>query len=391
MKDFRAEVIKNIPPSGIRAFFELVIGMEDVISLGVGEPDFVTPWHICEAAIYSVEKGATSYTSNLGLLELREKIADYLCRKFDVSYEPKKEILITVGASEAIDLAFRAICNPGDEVIIFDPSYVAYVPIVTLAGGKPVVISMVEGDDIIFDVNKVRENITNNTKAIFINYPNNPTGKSFSRDELIQIAEVADEFDLLVVSDEIYGELTYDYNHVSFPSLPGMKERTILISGFSKAFAMTGWRIGYAAAPNYIIEAMMKIHQYSILCAPIASQIAAVEALNRGEKDMRLMRKEYHKRRNVIVDGFNKIGLPCPHPEGAFYAFPSIKRLPFTSEEFCHTLLKEENVAVVPGTAFGKSGEGFIRCAYAASMENIKAALTRIESFLKRRGLNVSG
>ncbi len=388
MRDFRAEVIKNIPPSGIRAFFDLVIGMEDVISLGVGEPDFITPWHICEAAIYSVERGATSYTSNLGLLELREKITDYLEKKFAVSYDPKKELIITVGASEAIDLAFRAICNPGDEVIIFEPSYVAYVPIVKLAGGTPVVISMVDGDDIIFDVNKLREHVTDRTKAIFINYPNNPTGKSFSRDELMQIAKVAEEFDLLVVSDEIYGELTYDYSHTAFSSLPGMKDRTILISGFSKAFAMTGWRVGYAAAPNQLIEAMMKIHQYSILCAPIASQVAAIEAINRGDKDMRLMRKDYFKRRNVIVDGFNRLGLPCPHPEGAFYAFPSIKRLPYTSEEFSHALLREENVAVVPGTAFGPGGEGFIRCAYAASLENIQEALKRIESFLKRHGHN---
>lgn len=391
MRDFRADVIKNIPPSGIRAFFELVIGMDDVISLGVGEPDFVTPWHICESAIYSIEKGATSYTSNLGLLELREKIAEYLNRKFSVSYCPKSEVLITVGASEAIDLAFRAICNPGDEVIILEPSYVAYVPIVTLAGGTPVVISMVQGDDIIFDVNRVRDKITDKTKSIFINYPNNPTGKSFSRDDLEKIAKVAEEFDLIVVSDEIYGELTYDYTHTSFAALPGMRDRTILISGFSKAFAMTGWRVGYAAAPHSIIEAMMKIHQYSILCSPIASQMAALEALNRGEKDMRLMRKEYHKRRNVIVDGFNKLGLPCPHPEGAFYAFPSIKRLPMRSEEFCRALLEEENVAVVPGTAFGAGGEGFIRCSYASSMENINEALKRIGSFLDRRGWSITG
>jgi len=389
MRDFRSELIKGIPPSGIRAFFELVIGMDDVISLGVGEPDFVTPWHICEAAIYSIEKGATSYTSNLGLLELRERIADYIYQSSCVSYDPKSEIIITVGASEAMDLVFRAILNPGDEVIILEPSYVAYAPLVTLAGGVPVIISMVCGEKIVLDVEKIRNKITSRTKAIFINYPNNPTGKSFVKEELMQIAKLSAEFDLLVVSDEIYGELTYDYDHVSFPTLPDMKKRTVLLSGFSKAFAMTGWRIGYAAGPSDVIEAMMKIHQYSMLCAPIAGQYAAVEALKRGNRDVNYMKNEYNRRRHMIVEGFNELGLACQMPEGAFYAFPSIKRLPFTSEQFCRKLLQEETVAVVPGTAFGASGEGYIRCAYAASLDDIKEALARIKNFLERHNLDI--
>ncbi|MEW6534968.1 MAG: aminotransferase class I/II-fold pyridoxal phosphate-dependent enzyme [Candidatus Auribacterota bacterium] len=388
MRDFVAEKVKNIPPSGIRAFFELVIGMKDVISLGVGEPDFHTPWHISEAAIYAIEKGATSYTSNLGLLELREMIAFYLENHFKVTYNPKQEILITVGASEAMDLAFRAILNPGDEVIILEPSYVAYCPLVTLAGGVPVTVSTIRGTTFALDFDAIRAAITTKTKALFINYPSNPTGKSFSYEELDKLAHLAREHDLVVVSDEIYAELTYDYQHVSFSSLPGMHERTILISGFSKAFAMTGWRIGYAAAPHDIIEAMMKIHQYAILCAPIAGQIAAIEAIKCGDKEMRFMKKEYDRRRKVIVSGFNKMGLPCATPEGAFYVFPSIQRLPFKSEEFCRKLLTEENVATVPGTAFGSAGEGFIRCSYATGMDDIKEALRRIDSFLERHGLS---
>ncbi len=389
MRDFRSELIKGIPPSGIRAFFELVIGMDDVISLGVGEPDFVTPWHICEAAIYSIEKGATSYTSNMGLLELRERISDYLYQNNSVTYDPKKEIIITVGASEAMDLVFRAILNPGEEVILFEPSYVAYSPLVTLAGGIPVKISIIHDEKFVLDIDKVRSMITPKTKAIFINYPNNPTGKSFDKEELLQIAKIAAEFDLLVVSDEIYGELTYDYDHISFPSLPDMQKRTILLSGFSKAFAMTGWRIGYAAGPHEVIEAMMKIHQYSMLCAPISGQYAAIEALKRGNRDVNYMKNEYNRRRHMIVEGFNDLGLPCNMPEGAFYAFPSIKRLPFTSEQFCRKLLQEETVALVPGTAFGETGEGYIRCAYAASVDDIKEALIRVKNFLGRHNLDI--
>lgn len=387
MKDFRSDVIKVIPPSGIRAFFELVIGMQDVISLGVGEPDFVTPWHICEAAIYSVEKGATSYTSNLGLLELREHIVEYLMKFFGVEYDPKKEILITVGASEGMDIALRALLNPGEEVIILTPSYVAYSPLVTLAGGIPVPVSTVKEDSFALDVQEIRRKITPKTKALFINYPANPTGKSFTRDELMEIARIAKEHDLAVISDEIYAELTYDFDHTCFSSLPGMKERTILLSGFSKAFAMTGWRIGYVAAPHDLLEAMMKIHQYSILCAPISGQIAAIEGLKRGGEDVKAMKKEYYRRRHVIVDGFNELGLHCANPDGAFYVFPSVKRLPMTSQEFCVQMLNEEKVAMVPGTAFGKEGEGFIRCAYAASLEDIKEALSRIRRFLDKRGL----
>lgn len=389
MRDPVAEKIKKIPPSGIRAFFELVIGMEDVISLGVGEPDFITPWHISEAAIYAIEKGATSYTSNLGLLELREMICTYMSTRFAVSYDPRKEALITVGASEAMDLAFRAILNPGDEVILFEPSYVAYSPLVSLAGGVPVPVSTIRDEDIVLDFDEIRSKITGKTRALFINYPSNPTGKSFTRDELMKIAQIATDHDLLVVSDEIYAELTYDFDHTCFAALPDMKERTILISGFSKAFAMTGWRIGFACASHPIIEAMMKIHQFSILCAPIAGQIAAVEALKRGEKEVNLMKKEYHHRRNFIVKQFNSLGLPCTLPEGAFYVFPSIKRLPFNSDEFCRKLLAEENVATVPGTAFGPCGEGFIRCSYATGMDDIKEAMKRIASFLHRHGCAV--
>ena len=387
MRDFRADLIKTIPPSGIRTFFDLVIGMDEVISLGVGEPDFITPWHICESAIYSIEKGMTSYTSNLGLLELREAISVYLAKSFSVTYNPQEEVLITVGASEAMDLAFRAILNPGDEVILLEPSYVAYAPIVTLAGGTPVCVSLIKGDKLEVDFDEIESKITKKTKALFINYPNNPTGKSFNKDELLHFAQLAEKYDLIVVSDEIYAELTYDYKHICFSTIEGMRDRTIIISGFSKAFAMTGWRIGYACAPHDIIEAMMKIHQYSMLCAPITGQMAAITALQRGTQDVRLMKKEYKQRRHIIVDGFNKLDLFCANPEGAFYVFPSIKRLPFSSEEFCLKLLQEEVVAVVPGTAFGEAGEGFIRCAYAASIENIKEALHRIENFLKRHNL----
>ncbi len=387
MRDFRCDLIKNIPPSGIRAFFDLVIGMEDVISLGVGEPDFVTPWRICEAAIYSVERGVTSYTSNLGLLELREEIAKYINTQFSVKYDPAKEVLITVGASEAMDITFRAILNPGEEVIIFEPSYVAYSPLVTLAGGVPVGVSMIKGEKFCLDISEIENKISDKTKAIFINYPNNPTGKSFSKEELSSIAELAEKYDLVVVSDEIYAELTYDYDHISFSSLPGMKKRTVLISGFSKAFAMTGWRIGYICAPNEILEATMQIHQYSMLCAPITGQIAAVEALKSGMKDVRFMKKEYNRRRRLIVDGFNALGLHCENPEGAFYVFPSIKMTGLSSTEFCNALLQEEKVAVVPGDAFGEDGRGFIRCAYATSLDDIKEALKRIKNFLKRRNL----
>ncbi len=385
MRDFRCDLIKNIKPSGIRAFFDLVIGMEDVISLGVGEPDFVTPWRICEAAIYSLEKGVTSYTSNLGLLELRKEIAGYLEDRFAVKYDPAKEVLITVGASEAMDITFRAILNPGEEVIILEPSYVAYSPLVLLAGGVPVGVSMIKGEKFCLDISQIESKITDKTKAIFINYPNNPTGKSFDREELKGIAKLAEKHDLVVVSDEIYAELTYDYDHISFSSLPGMKKRTVLISGFSKAFAMTGWRIGYICAPNKIVEAAMQIHQYSMLCAPISGQVAAIEALRSGMKDVRFMKKEYNRRRSLIVDGFNSLGLHCENPQGAFYVFPSIKKLGISSNEFCNALLREEKVAVVPGDAFGEEGGGFIRCAYATSLDDIKEALKRIKNFLKRR------
>lgn len=380
--DIISKRAKSVPPSGIRKFFEMVIGMPDVISLGVGEPDFVTPWHIREACIYSLEKGYTMYTSNYGLLELREEISKNLKKDYQVEYNAKKEILITTGVSEAFDLALRAVINHGDEVIIPEPCYVSYVPCTIFAGGKPVLVKTKVTDEFKVTSEEIENKITKKSKALILSYPNNPTGAVMKRKELEEIADVVNEHDLIVVSDEIYDKLTYNGSHCCFSSLNGMNDKTIILNGFSKAYAMTGWRIGYAAADSNIIDAMMTVHQYTMLCAPITGQMAAIEALKNGEEEMKRMIREYDRRRRIIVKGLNQIGLECFTPKGAFYAFPSIKSSGVSSEEFAKNLLSEQSVAVVPGTAFGSSGEGFVRCAYAASIDNINEALSRMEKFL---------
>lgn len=385
-KQYIAKSIEKMPTSGIRKFFDVVSTMEGVISLGVGEPDFETPWHVREEAITSIEKGKTAYTSNQGMVPLRQAIADYLYEKYDIKYDAEKEVLITVGASEGIDLALRAICEIGDEVLVVEPSYVSYKPCVVMAGGVPVPLTTKEENDFRLTVSDIEEKITDKTKAIILPYPNNPTGAIMEKKDLEAISDIIIKNDLVVISDEIYGELTYGRKHVSIASLPGMHERTIVLNGFSKAFAMTGWRLGYAAAPKPFIKQMTKIHQYIIMCAPTMSQYAGLEALTSEEReeDIDIMREAYDERRRVMVDGFRNMGLSCFEPMGAFYVFPCIKSTGLTSEEFCERLLCEENVAVVPGTAFGECGEGFIRCSYAYSIESIKGALERIEKFVKR-------
>ncbi len=389
---FVKKSIRELPFSGIRKFFDLANSMKGVISLGVGEPDFSTPWHICEASIYSLEKGYTNYTSNCGLEELRRGISAYLRDKYGLDYNHDREILVTVGASEAIDIALRCVLEPGDEIIIPEPCFVSYKPCALMAGGIPIIISTREDDCFKLMPGDLEKAITLNTKVLLLSYPNNPTGAIMDKKELQAIAQVAEEYDLLVIADEIYNELTYNGEHTSFASLPGMKERTILINGFSKTYAMTGWRIGYAAAPKEIADAMLKIHQYTIMCAPIMGQIAATEALTNGAREVKRMVAQYDQRRSLIFNGLNGIGLRCFEPRGAFYAFPSIKATGMSSQEFCETLLKEEKVAVVPGDAFGGCGEGYIRCSYAASMEQISIALDRMERFVKRhvRGTTVS-
>ncbi len=386
MKKYIADSIENMPTSGIRKFFDVVSTMEGVISLGVGEPDFETPWHVREAAITSIEKGKTAYTSNQGMVPLRKAIADYLYEKYDIKYHAEEEILITVGASEGIDLALRALCNPGDEVLVVEPSYVSYKPCVVMAGGVPVVVTTKEENDFRLTVKDIEEKLTEKTKVIILPYPNNPTGAIMEKEDLEAISDIIIKNDLIVISDEIYAELTYGRHHISVASLPGMHERTIVLNGFSKAFAMTGWRLGYAAAPKMFIEQMTKIHQYIIMCAPTMSQYAGFEALvsEEREEDVDIMREAYDERRRVMVEGFRNMGLSCFEPMGAFYVFPCIKSTGLTSEEFCERLLFEENVAVVPGTAFGECGEGFIRCSYAYSIENIREALERIEKFVKK-------
>lgn len=385
-KCYIAKSIKEMPSSGIRKFFDVANTMEDVVSLGVGEPDFSTPWHASEAAILSIERGQTAYTSNQGMPELRDAISEYLRDKFDVSYR-QEEILVTVGASEGIDLALRAVLNPGEEVLVPEPSYVSYKPCVVMAGGVPVEIHTKVENQFRVTAEEIRNAVTDKTKAIILPYPNNPTGGIMRREHLEAIAPVIQEKDLIVISDEIYAELTYGGEpHVSIASLPGMRERTILLNGFSKAFAMTGWRLGYAAAPSAFMDEMVKIHQYVIMCAPTMSQYAGLEALanDRREDELARMRDAYDERRRVMVDGFRSMGLDCFEPQGAFYVFPSIQSTGLSSEEFCERLLFENKTAVVPGTAFGRSGEGFIRCSYAYSVESIKIALDRIESFLAR-------
>jgi aminotransferase len=376
--------VEELQPSGIREFFDLVLGMKDVISLGVGEPDFVTPWNIREAGIYAIEKGHTSYTSNKGLYKLRLQICRFLKQRFGLDYSPDDEILITVGVSEGLDLALRAILNPADKVIIGQPCYVAYGPVTELAGGKPVYISTNENGFKITPEN-IERVIDKKTKAIILNYPANPTGISYTRKELEDIKRVVLKHNLIVISDEIYDELTYDFKHTPFSSLKDAKDNTIYLNGFSKSYAMTGWRIGYACGSKEIISAMTKIHQYTMLCAPIISQMAAFEALANSERSVEEMRREYRRRREFIFEALNRIGLDCKKPEGAFYIFPSIKKTGLNSMEFAQRLLKEKRIAVVPGTAFGKSGEGYIRISYASSLENLKEALNRIEDFLRRR------
>ena len=381
---FIAATVRDIPRSGIRDFFDIVQGMKDVISLGVGEPDFVTPWHIREAAIYALERGKTSYTSNLGLLKLREVLAAHIAEKFHVSYSPKNQILIAVGVSEAMDLAFRAVINPGDEVIYHEPCYVSYAPGIAMTHGVPVAVSCRPEDDFAVRVENIARAITPKSKVLVLNFPTNPTGGTMTRAELEKIASLVLRHNLLVITDEIYSELTFEGEHVSIASLPGMAERTIFLHGFSKAYAMTGFRIGYACGPAEIIEAMMKIHQYSMLCASIISQEAAIEAIEAGEPDMLEMREQYSLRRNFIVHAFNQIGLTCHRPRGSFYAFPSIKSCGLTSKEFAVRLLQEEKVACVPGTAFGPTGEGFLRCCFATSLEQIEVAMERMARFVQR-------
>lgn len=379
-----ARAVEAIPPSGIRAFFDLVIGRDDVISLGVGEPDFVTPWRVRESSMYHISRGETCYTSNAGLLSLRKVISHYLASRFSVTTDPETEVLITVGASEAIDVALRAILNPGDEVIIWEPCFVCYAPLVSIAGGKPVMMTANGEEGFRFDIEHLKTLITPKTKAIFINYPNNPTGATIGREDLTALARLAAQKEIIIISDEIYAELTHDSKHISIASIPEATDWTITISGFSKAFAMTGWRLGYAVGPQEIIAAMTKIHQYSMMCAPVMAQRAAETAMSETLDEMKEMCEVYRQRRNVMVEGLNAIGLPCHKPAGAFYAFPSIRHTGLDSVEFCRRLLEEEHVAIVPGNAFGESGEGHVRLAYAVGFETIEKALAGIGKFLKR-------
>ena len=379
-----ASHVRDIPRSGIRDFFDIVSTMKDVISLGIGEPDFDTPWHVREAAMFSLERGVTSYTSNMGLIELRRKLADYVSRTFRAHYRAEDEILITVGVSEGLDIALRAIIEPGDEVIYHEPCYVSYRPAIIFAHGVPVVIETRGEDNFRITREQLEAKVTKKTKAIMLNYPNNPTGATLRPEDVKMIAEFATKHDLLVLTDEIYAELSYDAPHTSIASIPGMKDRTIFFHGFSKAWAMTGFRLGYVCAPPVLTEAMMKIHQYTMLCAPTNSQVAAVEALSHPEDDIAEMRAEYQRRRNYIHASFESIGMPCPRPSGAFYAFPSIRNFAVTSKEFSLRLLDEEKVAMVPGTAFGPCGEGSVRAAYATSMDEIKEAMIRLGNFVKR-------
>ncbi len=376
--------VAAMPPSGIRRFFDLVSTMEDVISLGVGEPDFVTPWHIREAAIWSIEHGFTTYTSNSGLMELRELIAADVYDNYGVVYHPGDQVLITVGVSEAMDLAMRAILEPGDEVLVPEPCYVSYKPCTAFAGGVPIPVPTIAANEFKVQLSDLEERLTPRTRALLISYPSNPTGATMSREELLPIARFCAENDLLVITDEIYCHLTYEGQHACFAALPEMQERTIYLNGFSKAYAMTGWRMGYAAGPTEIIQAMTKIHQYTMLCAPIAAQMASMEALRNGEPARQEMIEQYDQRRRVIIAGLNRIGLPCFPAKGAFYAFPSVEGTGLSCEEFAERLLHEERVAVVPGNAFGLGGDGHIRCAYASSIAAIEEALRRMERFINR-------
>lgn len=384
MRNPLSQKVQTIQPSGIRKFFDIANEMDDVVSLGVGEPDFDTPWHIRDEGIYSLEKGRTFYTSNSGLKELRTEISRYLQRRCNVTYDPLHEILVTVGGSEGIDLALRAMLDPGDEVLIPQPCYVSYLPCVVLADGVPVTIELKEENEFRLTKEELLEKITDKTKLLILPFPNNPTGAVMRREDLEAIAEVVIEHDLYVLSDEIYSELTYQGDHVSIASLPGMWERTLTINGFSKSYAMTGWRLGYICAPRVLAEQMTKIHQFAIMCAPTTSQYAAVEALRNGDEDVARMREAYNQRRRFLMHAFKEMGLPCFEPFGAFYVFPCIKEFGMSSDDFAMRLLEEEHVAVVPGTAFGDCGEGFLRISYAYSIEDLKVALERLGRFIAR-------
>ena len=384
MRNPLSNTIVTIPPSGIRKFFDIVSEMEGAISLGVGEPDFDTPWHVRDAGIRSLEMGKTFYTSNAGLKELKQEICNYLKRRMQVEYDYNTEVMVTIGGSEAIDAALRAMLDPGDEVLIPQPSYVSYVPCTILAGGVPVVIELEEKDQFRLTREKLLEKITDKTKVLVLPFPNNPTGAIMEREDLEAVAKVVEEKDLFVISDEIYAELTYKKKHMTIASLPGMRERTVLINGFSKAYAMTGWRIGYACAPALILKQMLKIHQYAIMCAPTTSQYAAVEAVKNGDADIEEMKRSYDERRRYLLKEFRSLGMDCFEPYGAFYMFPSIKRFHMTSEEFATRLLREEKIAIVPGTAFGDCGEGYLRVSYAYSLEDLKRAIRRIRRFVNR-------
>ncbi len=384
MRNFLSEKVTALEPSGIRKFFDIVSEMPEAISLGVGEPDFDTPWRVREAGITSLEKGKTFYTSNAGLKELRYEISQYLERKYQLVYHPDHEILVTVGGSEGIDAAMRSILNPGDEVIVAQPCFVSYLPCIIMAGGIPVVVNLKEEDKFKLKKEQLEEKLTDKTKAVFISYPNNPTGAVMTKEDLEPIAEFAEEHDLMVISDEIYSELTYGRKHVSIGSLPGMKDRTLVINGFSKAFAMTGWRLGYVAGPRAIMEQMTKVHQFCIMAAPTTSQYAAIEALRSCDDEVEEMRTAYNQRRRYLVHAFKEMGLECFEPEGAFYIFPSIKKFGMSSEEFATRLLNEEKIAIVPGSAFGECGEGYLRVSYAYSIEELKEALGRLKRFISR-------
>lgn len=384
MSDYLSSGVRSIKPSGIRRFFDLVHGRKDVITLGVGEPDFVTPWHVREAAVYGLEKGKTQYTSNAGMPELREAIAAYLDNRFDLRYDPGKEILVTIGGSEAIDLALRALINPGDEILVPEPCYISYSPITSLSGGVPIGIETLAEDQFKLRADRLEAAITPRSKVLILCYPSNPTGGIMTYEDWLPIARIVEKHDLIVISDEIYAELTYGSQHVSIASLPGMKDRTIVVSGFSKAFAMTGWRMGYACGHPELIGAMLKIHQYTVMCAPIMGQIAALEALTNGLEEMERMVESYNQRRRLVVKGFREIGLDCHEPHGAFYAFPSVKSTGLDSETFTERLLLEAQVAVVPGNVFGLGGEGHVRCSYATSVAQLTEALDRIGNFIAK-------
>ncbi len=377
------DTIVDVQPSGIRKFFDIVAEMKDAISLGVGEPDFDTPWHIREEGIHSLEKGRTFYTSNAGLKELREEITAYIKRKHGVSYDPLTETMVTVGGSEAIDIAMRVMLNPGEEVLIPQPSYVSYVPCARMAGGVPVIIELEEKDEFRLTPEKLLEKVTDKSKILVLPFPNNPTGAIMEYEDLRKIAEIVEEKDLFILTDEIYAELSYKGEHHSIIEFPGMRERTVYINGFSKAYAMTGWRLGYACAPKLILQQMLKLHQFAIMCSPTTSQYAAVEALRNGDEDVQQMKQSYDERRRYLVNRFRSMGMDCFEPYGAFYVFPSIRRFHMSSEEFANRLLQQEKVAVVPGTAFGDCGEGFLRISYAYSIQDLKKALDRIEKFVK--------